>query len=284
MDFTAGPRRKQIADGLVQLRKRAKLSQEETATRAGVSKATVSRYEDWRNRQRIRWPVVKDLCEACGASEQETATLVQLTRDTTDGWWVGNTAVPDWLNPLVSLEAESPCEYSFAISLVPGLLQTADYARAINQAEEVRVPADVIEGRVDARMKRQSVLTERVPPLHLWVVLDQAVLARMVGSADIMAAQMDHLLAQGEQPNIDIQVLPFDAGASAAGISHFIALGGVADLMQVVYIETLAGGLYLDGEKEITRYTLAWDYLRSQAASTSASAKLLASALKEYRK
>ncbi|MGY0058982.1 helix-turn-helix domain-containing protein [Streptomyces sp. LZ34] len=272
--------RMQIARGLISLRERSGLTQAQVAERAGVSKTTVSRYEMWQDRARIRWATVKALADACDASVGEREALIQMAKSQAEGWWVGNSAVPEWLDPLVSFEHEAEYEHLYANSVIPGLLQTRDYAWAVHQAREVRSPNDEIERMVEARVQRQSIL-ERQPALHLWVVLDEAVLRRDVGDADVMAKQMTHLYEVAQRPNIDIQVLPFSAGAHAAGAGHFVILGrnderNPLNSMAVVYIEMRRRGLYLDDAEEVGAYKLTFDYLRSQAADTSASLRLLA--------
>ncbi|MBB6437557.1 hypothetical protein HNQ79_004058 [Streptomyces candidus] len=255
------------------------------AERAGVSKATVSRYEMWQDRARIRWATVKALADACGATRAEQDALVAVAKSQADGWWVGNSAVPQWMDPLVSFEAEAQYEHLYANTVIPGLLQTRDYALAIHQAREVRSPNDVIEQMVEARMQRQTILM-RTPPLHLWAVLDEAVLRRTIGDSAIMAAQLKHLHEVSESPTVDLQILPFSAGAHAAGAGHFIILGrdderNPLNSMAVVYIEMRRQGIYLDDADDVGGYKLTFDYLRSQAADTSTSQRLLATALKE---
>ncbi|MEE4595379.1 helix-turn-helix transcriptional regulator [Streptomyces sp. DSM 41524] len=277
--------RMQIARGLIALRERCGLTQVQVAERAGVSKTTVSRYEMWQDRARIRWATVKALADACEASAEEREALVQVAKSQTEGWWVGNSAVPEWLDPLVSFEHEAEYEHLYANTVIPGLLQTRDYARAVHQAREVRSPDDEIERMVDARIQRQGIL-DRDPALHLWIVLDEAVLRRDVGDREVMAEQMAHLHDMARRPNIDIQVLPFSAGAHAAGAGHFVILGrnderNPLNSMAVVYIEMRRRGLYLDEAEEVTAYKLTFDYLRSQAADASASLRLLAKARQE---
>ncbi|MFE0654208.1 DUF5753 domain-containing protein, partial [Streptomyces sp. NPDC059534] len=126
-----------------------------------------------------------------------------------------------------------------------------------------------------------AVLT-KAEPLHLWVVLDQAVLQREVGGRQVMAAQIDHLIEQAQRPNIDIQILPWSAGAHAAGVGHCVTItaGGITS----AYIEMLSGGLYLDTAEGVKIYTTAIDYLHSQAADTTASLQIMSAASEEYRK
>ncbi|WP_328506986.1 helix-turn-helix domain-containing protein [Streptomyces sp. NBC_00391] len=280
--------RMQIARGLISLRERLGLTQTQVAERAGVSTTTVSRYEAWQDRARIRWATVKALADACEATTQEREALVKIARSQTDGWWVGNNAIPEWMDPLVSFEHAAAYEHVFANTVVPGLLQTREYALAIHQAREVRSSNEAIERMVDARVKRQESLhrEHHAPALHLWVVLDEAVLHRTVGDAQIMARQLTHLHEAAQSPNVDIQILPFRAGAHAAGAGHFVILGKnderePLNSMAVVYIELRRRGLYLDSPEDVGAYKLTFDYLRSQAADTAASLRLIDRARQE---
>lgn len=276
---STGPRRLQIAAGLAQLRERAEMTLEEVAKAAGYGKSTVQRYEDWRSKGKIQTRTVRLIAEAAQGSPAEIAALVRLAEATPDGWWVG-AGVPEWMHPLVSLEHEATEENAFANSVMPGLLQTRDYARSIHLAEQVRQPADVVDRLVDARMQRQEVLS-RSRPLHLWVVLDQAVFSRVVGDPAVMAGQIDHLMEQARRPTVDVQVLPFEAGAHAAGLGHFVTITA-GDTLRAVYVEMLGGGLYMDTPADVGRYTTAFEYLRSQAADTTRSLAIMAEARKEY--
>jgi transcriptional regulator with XRE-family HTH domain len=275
----------QIARGLVALRERSGLTQTQVAERAGVSTTTVSRYEAWQDRARIRWATVKALTDACGASRQEQEALVAIAKSQADGWWIGNSAVPDWMDPLVSFENAAAYEHVFANTVIPGLLQTEEYALAIHQAREVRSANAEIERMVEARIKRQEIL-RRDPALHLWVVLDEAVLRRTVGDNGVMARQLTHLREAAGRPNVDVQVLPFTAGAHAAGAGHFVVLGRdderePLNSMAVVYIEMRRRGLYLDDPEDVGAYKLTFDYLRSQAADATASLRLITEARQE---
>ncbi|CDR07291.1 helix-turn-helix domain-containing protein [Streptomyces iranensis] len=278
--------RMQIARGLIALRERCGLTQTQVAERAGVSKATVSRYEAWQDRARIRWATVKALADACEASAEEREALVRVVKSQSEGWWVGNSAVPEWIDPLVSFEHEAEYEHVYANNVVPGLLQTRGYATAIHRATELRTPNEQVERMVDARMQRQSILDRQVP-LHLWVILDEAVLRRIVGDEAVMAEQMDHLYEMAQRPNVDIQLLPFTAGAHAAGSGHFVILGrddarNPLNSMAVVYIEMRRRGLYLDDVDAVSSYKLSFDYLRSQAADSTASLRLLGAVRQEF--
>ncbi|GAA2589783.1 helix-turn-helix transcriptional regulator [Streptomyces lienomycini] len=285
---SAGPAgRMQIARGLKALRTGAQLTQSEVAKRAGVSVGTVNRYETWQDRARLRIPTVKAIADSCGATADELETLVDLVRNQENGWWMEHPAVPEVMDPLMSFEDVAEYEHVFANALVPGLLQTPRYALALHEAQGVRTEAQVIASKVDARIRRQAIL-ERSPALHLWVVLDDAVLRRHVGGAAVMSEQIDHLIAMADRPNVDIQILRFSAGAHAAGSGgHFLLLGrdderDPLSSMNVVYLELHRRGLYLDEPTDVHNYKIMFDYLRSQAADTSTSLDLLAAARREF--
>ncbi|MFR9676898.1 helix-turn-helix domain-containing protein [Streptomyces sp. TR02-1] len=276
----------QIARGLLALRERAGLTQGQLADKAGCSKATVGRYEVWQDRAKVKWATVKAMAEACGATAAEREALVALAKSQGEGWWVGNKAVPAWMDPLISFEAAGDFEHVYANSVVPGLLQTRPYAFALHQAHEARTPPEEIERMVDARMQRQTIL-DRDPPLHLWVVLDEAVLHRIVGDHQVMADQLDHLHRMAQHPHIDLQVLPFALGAHAGAGGHFVIIGRTDEseprnAMSVVYIESRASGFYLDDGNDVAAYKVHFDYLRSAAADSAASSRMLADAGQEF--
>lgn len=285
---TTGPAgRMQIARGLQALRSRSELTQTEVAKLAGVSVGTVNRYMSWQDRAKLRVPTMRAIADACGATGSERDALVQLVINQESGWWMDHPSVPEILDPLVSFEAYAAYENVWANALVPGLLQTPRYALALHQATDVRADSETIVSRVDARMKRQSIL-DREPALHLWVVLDEAVVRRPVGDADVMAEQIDHLCAMAERPNIDIQVLPVSLGAHAAGSGgHFVLLGRDDESdpmasMAVVYLELHRKGLYLDSPGDVADYKIMFDYLRRDAADSATSLALMTKARQEH--
>lgn len=273
-------RRMQIAHALEAMRRRKGLKQEDIAHGARLSSATVSRILDWKSTVNTKPSTIAIVARAAGGTEAEIQTLVQLAADATAGWWVGDDAVPTWLHPLVSLEENAKVEKEIGLAAIPGLCQTRDYAVAIHRAQDFGDMPEEIDRQVDARMKRQTVL-DRDPPFRLQVVLDEAVLHRLVGGAKVMAGQIDHLRDIAQRPNIDLQVLPAAAGAHAS-IGQFVMLD-VADTT-VVYVEMLGGGVYLDKRPDVERYSVAWDRVRHQAADASVSLEILSAVSEEYRR
>ncbi|MFC9233630.1 helix-turn-helix domain-containing protein [Streptomyces decoyicus] len=282
----AGPAaRLQIAQYLVALQKRAGLKGTEVARRAGCGTSTVTRYMDWRTTARLTVPMVRAIADACGASGVERDRLAELVSVLEDGWQLDDPGVPEWMDPLVSLEGVAEYIDAYACALVPGLLQIPEYALAMYQARG----ADLEESKrkVAARIRRQDVLQR--DDLHLHVVLAESVLRWVVGGPDVMRAQIDHLREMMDRPHIDLRVLPYTAGASAAGSGgNFMILGRdgrdgdpAPFTMTVVYLELHARGLYLDAPADTDAYRVTFSSLQDQAADDSAGA--LAAARKEFQ-
>ncbi|WTD07600.1 helix-turn-helix domain-containing protein (plasmid) [Streptomyces albidoflavus] len=279
--------RMQIGRALFALRDRAGLTQTQVAAAAGVSVGTVNRYEGWQDRSKLRIPTVRAIADACGATGEERDSLARLVASQESGWWLDHPALPAILSPLVSFEAYAEYEHVWATRLVPGLLQTPAYALQLHREAEPRTDDETIRATVDARLKRQKILTDRPPSLHLWVVMAESVLTNTVGGRSVMRDQLDHLATMAAEPGIDLQILPRGLGHVAGSGGHFVLLGrddvgNPAASMAVVYLELHRQGLYLDAPAEVAGYKMMFDYLRSSAADTPTSKTLLARARQEY--
>jgi transcriptional regulator with XRE-family HTH domain len=183
-----------------------------------------------------------------------------------------NRAIPGWFRPWAEVEAEATALRWYEPLLIPGLLQTEDYARAILAAGP-GIDGNDLEDRVAGRMERQSVLERRDPP-HLWCVLDETVLHRPVGGAKVMRAQLEHLDALASRPRTTVQVIPASAGAHAGLLGAFI----IADLdgsPSMVYLETSAEGQDTDSPTVLAHVTLRFDTLRAEALPRTASRELI---------
>ncbi|MFJ6349129.1 helix-turn-helix domain-containing protein [Streptomyces sp. NPDC092046] len=273
-------RRRQLGATMRKLRARSGMTLEEAGRQVGVSKATVSRYETQSGP--VKWPIVDALCREYGASDAEREAVVSLAKDAKQqGWWNSFAdSIPESMNLLLTLEDDAVREDHFCCVYVPGLLQTRDYSTALQQANELRLGQQEIDSLVDIRMKRQEILTRPQPP-HLWAILDESVLRRVVGSPEIMRAQLQRLLAANESPHITLQVLPFTKGAHAAALGSFVILGGVEPSLDVVYVDLHTGSLFMETEEELGRYRLAFEYLRAQALDMEASSSLINRICKE---
>ncbi|GGW26720.1 helix-turn-helix transcriptional regulator [Streptomyces caelestis] len=273
-------RRRQLGATMRKLRSRTGMTLEEAGRLVGVSKATVSRYETTAGP--VKWIVVDALCREYGATDAERRAVVNLAKNAKEqGWWSSFAdSIPESMNLLLTLEDEAVRENHFCCVYVPGLLQTRDYSTALQRANEVPLESAEVERLVDIRMKRQKILT-RPKPLHLWAILDESVVRRVVGSPAVMKEQLDRLLEANESPHITLQVLPFSKGAHAAALGSFVIIGGPEPALDVVYVDFHTGSLFLEKEEELERYRLAFEYLRAQALDMEASSALIHRARKE---
>src|ERR1700690_1090809 len=166
---------------------------------------------------------ITDLLGLYGVDDPaERTALVDLARQANSpGWWHKYSDVlPDWFHVYVGLEEAAALIRVYELQFVPGLLQTADYARAVIQLGQSGAPEEEIEHRVSLRMDRQRLLERPVPP-RLWAVVDEAVLRRHIGGPDVMRGQLERLIEASKEPNITLQVMPFTFGGHAAESGTF---------------------------------------------------------------
>ncbi|MEU8259180.1 helix-turn-helix transcriptional regulator [Micromonospora sp. NPDC048999] len=270
-------RRRRLAAALRRLREQTGLTADQAAKEIGISKSALSRVEN--AQVSVLPPVARSLLELYGVEGEEVAALVQVARDARKrGWWQAyDDVLPDWFEVYVGLEAEASEIRAFESQLVPGLLQTADYARTVIRAEHPDAPKEEVERRVELRMRRQ---TSDTPP-KLWVVLDEAALRRPVGGVEAFKAQLKRLAEESEQPRRTIQILTFGAGEYGSMGSAFsvLAFPEPAD-PGIVYIETRAGSLYLEGQ-QVREYSRVFEHLVATAASARESRDLIQGAIDE---
>ena len=282
MTEPTGPttRRRQLGAGLKRLREEtARLTLEEAAAETGIAKSNIHRYEGPTGG--VKRHVVEVLCRAYGASDAEREALVAIAANAKQLGWYMSHDIPGWIRTLYMLEDEASELCHFAPGYVPGIVQTEAYALAAHRASEPRATSEELERMVRVRMKRQEVLRRENPP-HLWLILDEGPIRRQVGGPAIMAEQMASLLSAAESPKITLQILPFTAGANAAEASQFVIIRGAQPSLDVVYLGHQTSALYLEKPDDLARYRMVFDYLRSEALDSTASAALLTSAAKEY--
>jgi transcriptional regulator with XRE-family HTH domain len=183
--------------------------------------------------------------------------------------------LPGWFREWVDEETRAEVLRTFQLVLVPGLLQTEDYARAVIIGNLPMASEQDVEARVRVRMERQAVLAKD-DPLRLWAVVDEAALRRQVGGARIMHEQLTTLLAAIKAPHVTVQVIPYAAGAHAGMQGSFVLMDfpNPAD-PALVYIDSMAGDLFLEAEADVRRYSLIFDNLRAVALSPADSAGLI---------
>ena len=263
MTYSPTIRRKRLSAALRQLRRDAGMTADEVARKIGWNPSKISRIES--NEWRLpRVADVERLCEVYQASEQTRDALVTLARQARQrGWWEQYKDVLG--DALPGLEAEATRILTYQPLLVPGLLQTPDYMRAVYRAG--LVDEAEIERRVQARMARQRILDREHPPLVLWAVIDEAALRKPVGGPAVMADQVHHLLEVSHRPTIRVQVLPDAVGAHAGMGGPIVILEYEAD-PSIVYVEHAGtGDLYLESPEDVAGYTVRYASVMAAALS-----------------
>lgn len=178
------------------------------------------------------------------------------------GWWTPYTsAVRPTFATFLGLEAEAQSYMEYSALVIPGLLQTPAYMRALMNAAVPQLDDETIEKRIEVRRKRQAEMLARGYPCHF--VIDQGCLLRRVGGTDVMADQLGHLIEVAKSRRMTIQVIPFEIGAHASIMGGFAVLG-FDEMPPVAFVELLAGDLYADGP-DSERYTKHFDKLREAA-------------------
>lgn len=272
-------RRRRLAAELRRLREAAGLTIEDAAAAAEISKSALSRIENGLVGAKV--PIVRALVRAYEVTDAQEETLVQLARDAAQrGWWQSydTELISDMLAAFVSFEAEARSIRTYEPFVIPGLLQTGDYAAALFRSLRDARSAEEIDRRVAIRLKRQDHLKD----LHLWAIIEESVLRRRIGGSVVLKGQLIRLLEVFESPNIDLQVLPITIGAHAGMEGAFALLDFPEDTHPpIAYAETSFGMLWLDKQDEVRRLGLAFDRLRAAALSSDASREFIAKVIEE---
>jgi transcriptional regulator with XRE-family HTH domain len=271
-----------LARQLQALREKAGMSYEQAAEAIYSSAWTIRRME--RAEGGLKPLTVKSLLQAYGITDPgEIDAFVGLARDASKpGWWHSyDDVLPPWFRVAVGLEESASLIRAYQPQVVPGLLQTEGYARAITAASFPAASEDETERRVALRLARQHLLSRPEPPGY-WVVMDETVLRRPVGGRKVMRAQLEHLVQAAERPKVTIQVIPFAAGWHPALYGMFnIFRFPSGQLPDIVYTEALTGAYYLNKPDESARYTEALDRMAAQAANPEQTVTILREIIKE---
>lgn len=265
--------RRQLAMDLRRLRAATGRTIDDVARHLEGSAAKVSRMETGAVRVGVTdLRAVLDLYGVAGAERDALVALARRSR--LRGWWHEFAdAVPAGSETFFGLEDGAVTIGQHSTSLVPGLLQTAEYARALVSSVP-GVPGAVAQRRVELRLRRQQLLDRAEPP-ELTVVLDEAVLHRAIGGRAVLAAQVAHLLEASRRPHVRLHVLPFAAGAhTAAGVSFTVF--GFADEAPVAFREQLDANSFLDAPDAVAGYTAALAEACRVAADPERTRELLA--------
>jgi transcriptional regulator with XRE-family HTH domain len=272
----------QLGAHLRRLRESKGITREDAGWQIRASGSKISRME--LGRVSFKERDVADLLTLYGvADEREHAELLALARQAnTPGWWhqFGD-ILPPWFQSYLGLESAASLIRTYEIQFVPGLLQTADYARAVIRLGHANASAAEIDRRIELRQSRQQVLKKASPP-KLWAVIDEAVLRRPIGGAKVMGAQIEALIEASKLPNIRLQIIPFDAGGHAAAGGPFAILRfPEPELPDVVYVEQLTTAQYLDKRDDVDNYAIAMEQVCVEAEPPDRTATILSKILHE---
>jgi transcriptional regulator with XRE-family HTH domain len=230
---------------------------------------------------------ISDLLMLYGVEDpdQRDGLLALAKQANQPGWWHRYSDIlPSWFEAYVGLEETATLIRTYEGHLVPGLLQTEDYARAVMVAGLRDQPDEETERLLKLRMDRQGLLTRSDPP-RLWAVVDEAALRRPVGGPEVMRAQLEHLIAATKLPNVTLQVVPFRAGAHAAlGLPFVILRFADPGLPDMVYLEQFTSGLWIDKRDEVDSYTQVMDRLVVQADDPNDTVEILSSTLRDMER
>jgi transcriptional regulator with XRE-family HTH domain len=254
------------------------VSQRKLADAIGRDPGLVSR---WESGERQAKPAdVTQICEALGIDAERTADLINMAGQAGQPQWLAVT-LPErraQLNALLAAERTATAVIQNAPLIIPGVLQTSDVIRSI--MVDGGVPASEIDERVAVRIGRRDLITRR-NPAHLEVFLGEAALRTIIGNPQIMADQLHYLVEHAEMENVDIRVVAFKTGWTAALVGEFIYLDGDP---AIVNIEMQGSGLILHGREDLDTYRRAAAEVREKAMSSEATAELIAEVISELEK
>jgi transcriptional regulator with XRE-family HTH domain len=267
-------RRRRLGAELRRLREEAGLTIDRVAEVLECSPSKVSRIETGQVSATPR--DVRDMLGLYRVDDERLEAMVQVAREARQrGWWQKFVDVPDGVPAYVGLEAAATSIDVYMSLIVPALLQTPDYARAVIAAVRPDLPASELDRRVELRLRRQELLDQERPPV-LRVLLDDALLRRPVGGPGVMAAQRRRLLADADRPAVTIQVLEVAAGAHAGMDGPFTIFGFQAPAERdVVALDSAADALYLEGPEDVARYRRVFELLLPAARSPGDSAAII---------
>jgi transcriptional regulator with XRE-family HTH domain len=272
-------RRRELGALLRKLRTEKGLTVEQAAERLMFSMSKLSRMETGHGVATPR--DVRDLCALYGVTDEaERERMMNLAREgKQQGWWQSYDLEFD---TYVGLEAEAVVISAFQSSVVHGLLQTADYARAGHEGAMPRHEPSQIDKLIEAKLTRQRILARDIPP-RLMVVLDEAALHRVVGGRPVMAAQLAKILDISALPNVVVQILSYEVGAHPAVESNFTIVELPEPTPGVVFVEGLIGSTYLERVDDLNRYQKIFARLQSIAIGPQGSRDLMTRFMHDYK-
>jgi transcriptional regulator with XRE-family HTH domain len=282
--------RRQLGRYLRDLRNRQHMTVKTAAEQLEWSEAKIWRIET--GQTSLRSHDVELICRIYAAPPDLTEALMGLAKETKSrGWWHAyGDVIPENFDLYLGLEEAASGLSWYEAELVPGLLQTEDYARAVISADKPDVPGDEISRRVQLRIERQALIRRPSAPLELRVVLNESMMRRPVGGREVMATQLDALAEAASLPTVRMRVVPF-----SAGLHHGIMTGpfeilrfpvngdGQDSEPPTVYVDGFTGDLYLDKPAEVVQYTSAFEAIWDAALDETTSATLIRQSAKDLR-
>ena len=212
--------------------------------------------------------------------EQRRSELLELGKEATQLGWLQSyeAELPEEYTAYISFEAEAQSVRNYESLFVPGLLQTEAYARRVIKGVLPTANDQEVERRVEARIQRQDSI-KKENPVRLWAILDEAVIRRRVGGVSVMGNQLKALVEASQWPHVTLQVIPFERGEHAGMPGSFVVMDfpDAAD-PALVYIDSMAGDLFLEKEPDVKRYTATFEHLRAVALDPAGSARMIEAA------
>jgi transcriptional regulator with XRE-family HTH domain len=279
--FTSPTRLKRLGSALRSLREASDLTAEQAAKSLGWSGSKVSRIET--GKQLVSPDDVRTLVGLYDVREDEIEKYVAIARQSRqrDWWHKYDDVLPEWFEGYLGLEAEASKISTYESDLVPGLLQTERYAAGVLGAYPLGTTPEEMERAVDLRRARQARLADN-NPLLLDVVISETVLRRAIGGAKVMREQLEFLTAMMDRSNITLRLLPF-AAAEHPGLDGAFSVLEFPDPDdgRIVCVEAMTSTLYIEKTRDVGVYRLAFDQIRSAAASPDETAAAIAATAKE---
>jgi transcriptional regulator with XRE-family HTH domain len=282
--------RRQLGRYLRELRNQQRLTVRAAAERLEWSEAKIWRIET--GQTSLRSLDVETVCRIYGAPPDLTEALMGLAKETkAKGWWHAyGDVIPEYFDVYVGLEEAASQLLSYQAELVPGLLQTEEYARAVIQVHNPGVDDEEIDRRMRLRMARQALVRRATAPPQVSAALNEGILRRPVGGPEAMGRQLDRLAEVADLPNVSLRVVPFSAGLHQGMMTNpFVILrfplngDGRDSEPPTVYADGFTGALYLDKPYEIERYATAFDNIWSASLDEAESKQLIHRAARELR-
>jgi transcriptional regulator with XRE-family HTH domain len=268
--------RRALAEALRRLRLDAGMTGEQASQAVGFSESKVTKIE--RNQAVPSRDDVLRLIDAYGGvpHDERERLLAMVRQGTRKEWWERNDLrLPPKLDSYLGLEAVATALRAYDTTLVHGLLQTRDYARAVIRGGRPDLPDNEVELLVETRTRRQEVLTSDDQPLELWSIMDEAVLRRKIGGRQVMHAQLERLIKAAELPNVTLLVMPDEIGVHAGLAGPLSILTFEAGARPVVYVDDQAGNLYLERSEDLRRCQLIMNHILASAPAPEQSLALI---------